>query len=172
MKTSLTMFNCNPVLPAPFPADQRQIKYHNQASAQLSTWKHFAVTNVMCECCIQFRRLALKSPPLGPKWGRWAKKLGRISYPPIPADCRLEDRMPTYPTWALVGGTSRPAGDTVLPMSPCFSRSSCPSCPCPGLQMRNLCLYIWKLQAEDVDCPIVRSCDGAGAGDSSDICYQ
>ena len=25
---------------------------------------------------IQFRRLALKSPPLGPKWGRWTKKLG------------------------------------------------------------------------------------------------
>ena len=23
---------------------------------------------------IQFRQLALKSPPLGPKWGRWAKK--------------------------------------------------------------------------------------------------
>ena len=23
---------------------------------------------------IQFRRLALKSPPLGPKWGMWAKK--------------------------------------------------------------------------------------------------
>ena len=68
---------------------------------------------------IQFRRLALKSPPLGPKWGRWAKKLRCASNPPIPADCRLEDRMrtrvfsPTYPTWALVGGTSRPAGETV-----------------------------------------------------------
>ena len=24
---------------------------------------------------VQFRRLALKSPPLGPKWGRWVKKL-------------------------------------------------------------------------------------------------
>ena len=24
---------------------------------------------------VQFRRLALKSPPLGPKWDRWAKKL-------------------------------------------------------------------------------------------------
>ena len=42
----------------------------------------------------------LEVPPLGPKWGRWAKKLGC-------ADCRLEDSMrtqvfsPTYPTWAL-----------------------------------------------------------------------
>ena len=69
---------------------------------------------------IQFLRLALKSPPLGPKWDRWAKKLGCASDPPIPADCRLEDRMrtrvfsPTYPTWALVGGTSRPAGETVI----------------------------------------------------------
>ena len=68
---------------------------------------------------IQFRRLALKSPPLGPKWDRWAKKLGCASDPPIPADCRLEDRMrtrvfsSTYPNWALVGGTSRPAGETV-----------------------------------------------------------
>ena len=68
---------------------------------------------------LQFRRLALKSPPLGPKWDRWAKKLGCASHPPIPADCRLEDRMrtrvfsPTYPTWALVRGTSRPAGETV-----------------------------------------------------------
>ena len=40
-----------------------------------------------------------------PKWGRWAKKLWCASDPPIPADCRLEDRMrtrvfsPTYPTW-------------------------------------------------------------------------
>ena len=62
---------------------------------------------------VQFRQLALKSPPLGPKWGRWVKKLGCASYPPIPADCRLEDWMrtlvfsPTYPT-------SRPAGETVL----------------------------------------------------------
>ena len=68
---------------------------------------------------IQFRQLALKSPPL-PKWDRWAKKLGCASDPPIPADCRLVDRMriqvfsPTYPTWALVGGTSRPAGETVF----------------------------------------------------------
>ena len=61
---------------------------------------------------LQFRRLALKSPPppLGPKWDRWAKKLGCASVPPILADCRLEDRMctrvfsPTYPTWALVEG--------------------------------------------------------------------
>ena len=58
---------------------------------------------------IQFRQLALKSPPL-PKWDRWAKKLGCASDPPIPEDCRLVDRMriqvfsPTYPTWALVGG--------------------------------------------------------------------
>ena len=68
---------------------------------------------------VQFRRLALKSPPLGLKWGRWAKKLGCASNPPV---CRLlvwEDWMrtqvfsPTYPTWALVGGTSRPAGETV-----------------------------------------------------------
>ena len=72
---------------------------------------------------IQFLRLALKSPPLGPKWDRWAKKLGCASDPPIPADCRLEDRMrtrvfsPTYSTWALVGGTSRPAGETVV----CFT---------------------------------------------------
>ena len=36
---------------------------------------------------IQFRWLALKSPPLGPKWGRWAKKLGCAPDPPIPADC-------------------------------------------------------------------------------------
>ena len=69
---------------------------------------------------IQFRRLALKSPPLGPKWGRWAKKLRCASDPPIPADCRLEDWIrtrvfsPTYPTRALVGGTSRPAGETVF----------------------------------------------------------
>ena len=61
----------------------------------------------------------LEVPPLGPKWGRWAKKLGCASDPPIPADCRLEDQMrtrvlsPPYPTWALVGGTSRPAGETV-----------------------------------------------------------
>ena len=49
---------------------------------------------------IQFRQLALKSPPpLEPKWDRWAKK-------PTPLS-------PTYPTWALVGGTSRPAGETV-----------------------------------------------------------
>ena len=33
--------------------------------------------------------------PLGPKWGRWAKKLRCASDPPIPADCRLEDRMHT-----------------------------------------------------------------------------
>ena len=52
----------------------------------------------------------LEVPPLGPKWDRWAKKLGCASDPPIPADCRLEDRMrtrifsPPYPTWALVGG--------------------------------------------------------------------
>ena len=25
---------------------------------------------------VQFRRLALKSPPLGPKWDRWAKNSG------------------------------------------------------------------------------------------------
>ena len=59
---------------------------------------------------VQFRRLALKSTPLGPKWDRWAKKLGCASNPPIPAVCRLEDWMrtrvfsPTYPTWAQVGG--------------------------------------------------------------------
>ena len=40
-------------------------------------------------------------PPLGPKWGRWAKKLRCASDPPIPADCRL-------------GGTSRPASETVV----------------------------------------------------------
>ena len=68
---------------------------------------------------IQFRRLALKSPPLGPKWGRWVKKLGCASDPPVCSLLVWEDRMrtrvfsPTYPTWALVGGTSRPAGETV-----------------------------------------------------------
>ena len=68
---------------------------------------------------IQFRRLVLKSLPLGPKWDRWAKKLGCASDSPIQADCRLEDWirtrvfLPTYPTWALVEGTSRPAGETV-----------------------------------------------------------
>ena len=68
---------------------------------------------------IQFRWLALKSPPLGPKWGRWAKKLGCASDPPVCSLLVWEDRMrtlvfsPTYPTWALVGGTSRPAGETV-----------------------------------------------------------
>ena len=47
------------------------------------------------------------------------KKTRVPSDSPIPADCRLEDRLrtrafsPTYPTWALVGGTSRPAGETV-----------------------------------------------------------
>ena len=35
----------------------------------------------------------LEVPPLVPKWDRWAKKLGCSSDPPIPADCRLEDRM-------------------------------------------------------------------------------
>ena len=34
-------------------------------------------------CGIQFRRLALKSLPLGPKWGGWAKKLGCASNPPV-----------------------------------------------------------------------------------------
>ena len=68
---------------------------------------------------IQFRRLALKSPPLVPKWGRWAKKLGCESDPPVCSLLVWEDRMrtqvfsPTYPTWALVGGTSRPSGETV-----------------------------------------------------------
>ena len=58
---------------------------------------------------IQFRRLALKSPPLGPKWGRWAKKLGCASNPPVCSLLVWEDQMrnrvfsPTYPTWALVG---------------------------------------------------------------------
>ena len=32
---------------------------------------------------LQFRRLALKSPPLGPKWDRWAKNLGCASDPPV-----------------------------------------------------------------------------------------
>ena len=32
---------------------------------------------------LQFRRLALKSPPLGPKWDRWAKKIGCASDPPV-----------------------------------------------------------------------------------------
>ena len=71
---------------------------------------------------IQFRRLALKSPPLGPKWGRWAKKLGCASDPPVCSLLVWEDQMltqvfsPTYHTWALVGGTSRPAGKTVFPL--------------------------------------------------------
>ena len=66
---------------------------------------------------IKFRRLALKSPPLGPKWGMWAKKLGCASNPPVCSLLVWEDQMvflPTYPTWALVGGTSRPAGETLL----------------------------------------------------------
>ena len=68
-----------------------------------------------CRCRIlQFCRLALKSPPLG----RWAKKLGCASNPPVCSLLVWEDRMPTYPTWALVGGTSRAAGETVyLPFS-------------------------------------------------------
>ena len=62
----------------------------------------------------------LEFPPfLGPKWGRWAKKLGCASDPPVCSLLVWEDWMrtqvflPTYPTWALVGGTSRPAGETV-----------------------------------------------------------
>ena len=64
---------------------------------------HVPLSTHMVVVVVQFRRLALKS----------------ASDPPILADCRLEDRMrtrvfsPTYPTWALVGGTSRPAGETV-----------------------------------------------------------
>ena len=73
-----------------------------------------------CKNYLQFRRLALKSPPLGPKWGRWAKKLRCASNPPVCSLLVWEDRMctrvfsPTYHTWALVGGTSRPAGETVV----------------------------------------------------------
>ena len=44
---------------------------------------------------VQFRRLALKSPPLGPKWGRWAKKLGCASDPPVCSLLVWEDRMRT-----------------------------------------------------------------------------
>ena len=62
----------------------------------------------------------LKVPPLGPKWDRWAKKLGCASDPPVCSLLVWVDRMrtrifsPTYPTRALVGGTSRSAGDTVF----------------------------------------------------------
>ena len=54
-------------------------------STRTSSWSSLPT------CILQFRRLALKSPPLGPKWDRWAKKLGCASDPPIPADYRLEE---------------------------------------------------------------------------------
>ena len=81
---------------------------------------HSHINHTYSYICLQFRRLALKSPPLGPKWGRWAKKLGYASDPPVCSLLVGEDRMriqvfsPTYPTWVLVGGTSRPAGKTVF----------------------------------------------------------
>ena len=87
-----------------------------------------------CFLLLQFRRLALKSPPLGPKWARWAKKLWCASDPPVCSLLVWEDRMrtqvfsPTYPTWALVGGTSRPAGETVIPVIICASPQPPPSC--------------------------------------------
>ena len=34
------------------------------------------ITHIAMPYAIQFRQLALKSPSLGPKWDRWAKKLG------------------------------------------------------------------------------------------------
>ena len=43
---------------------------------------------------IQFRQLALKSPPLGPKWGRWARKLGCASDPPVCSLLAWEDWIP------------------------------------------------------------------------------
>ena len=79
---------------------------------------------------LQFRRLALKFPPLGPKWDRWTKKLGCASDPPVCSLLVWEDRMhtqvfsPTYPTWALVGGTSRPAGETVHIIEKGWNRSN------------------------------------------------
>ena len=101
----------------PLPASRCEIPYDLCFNVPISHLLWFWLVYVWL--AIQFRRLALKSPPLGPKWGRWAKKLGCASDPPKPADCRLEDRMrtrvfsSTYPNWALVGGTSRPAGETV-----------------------------------------------------------
>ena len=71
---------------------------------------------------IQFRRLVLKSPPLGHKWGKCAKKLGCTSSHTSSlqslqsvAAGRMRTRVfsHTYPTYALVGGTSRPSGETV-----------------------------------------------------------
>ena len=67
---------------------------------------------------IQFRRLVLKSP----WWGKCAKKLGcassRISslqslQSVAAGRMRIRVFLHTYPTYARVGGTSRPAGETV-----------------------------------------------------------
>ena len=81
-----------------------------------------SLRNIKLMSHIQFRRLVLKSPPLGCKWGKCATKLGCASSHTSSlhslqsvAAGRMRTRvfLHTYPTYALVWGASRPAGETV-----------------------------------------------------------
>ena len=54
------------------------------------------LTLLKLENNLQFRRLALKSPPLGPKWGRWVKKLRCASNPPVCSLLVWEDCAPKF----------------------------------------------------------------------------
>ena len=56
----------------------------------VDTSVNVAVSWCRCDCATTVSPAGLEVPPLGPKWDRWAKKLGCASDPPIPADCRLD----------------------------------------------------------------------------------
>ena len=77
------------------------------------------ITHIAMPYAIQFRQLALKSPPLGPRRGRWVKKTrvriqsSSLQSAGMGGSDAHQVFLPTYPTWALVGGTSRPVGETV-----------------------------------------------------------
>ena len=69
------------------------------------------ITHIAMPYAIQFRQLALKSPPLGPKWGRWAKKLGCTSDHPVCSLLVLEDRMRSRVFFAYLSHLGPSGGD-------------------------------------------------------------
>ena len=100
---------------------------------------------------IQFRRLALKSPPLGPKWGRWVKKLGCTSDPPVCSLLVWEDRMRAHPSFFAHLSHLGPSGGDFK-----ASRRNCPyerpedrSFTLAGPLVFDICGRSWRRPREE-----------------------